>query len=73
MSAIPVAKPESIGIDPAASRRADELVQRWIADDRIPAAGWCARAPRAHRRAAPRRQAAGGEGMRRPCARTPSS
>ncbi len=41
MTALPIAKPESIGIDPAAVRRADEMVQRWIADDRIPAAGWC--------------------------------
>ena len=38
---IPIAKPETIGIDPAALRRADELVLRWITDDRIPAAAWC--------------------------------
>jgi CubicO group peptidase (beta-lactamase class C family) len=41
MSTIPIDKPESIGLDPAALRRADELVQRWLTDDRIPAAGWC--------------------------------
>lgn len=41
MTALPIAKPESIGIDPAALRRADELVQRWVTEDRIPAAGWC--------------------------------
>ena len=40
MPAIPIGKPESIGIDPAALRRADDLVQRWLTDDRIPAAGW---------------------------------
>ncbi len=42
MSAIPIAKAEAIGLDPAALKRADDLVQRWIAADRIPAAGWCA-------------------------------
>lgn len=41
MRAIPVAKPETIGIDPSALSRADELLGRWIAEDRIPAAGWC--------------------------------
>src|SRR5437660_1163027 len=42
MAEIAIARPESIGFDPAALRRADELVQRWIVNDRIPAAGWCA-------------------------------
>ena len=41
MAAIPIAAPESLGIEPAALRRADELVQRWLTEDRIPAAGWC--------------------------------
>jgi CubicO group peptidase (beta-lactamase class C family) len=41
MPTLPIAKPESIGLDPVAIRRADELVQRWLTDDRIPAAGWC--------------------------------
>ena len=41
MAAIPIARPEQIGLDPAAIRRADELVQRWVQEDRIPAAGWC--------------------------------
>src|ERR1051325_8089353 len=40
MSAIPIARPEAIGLDPAAIRRADELVQRWVTEDRMPAAGW---------------------------------
>src|SRR5437016_9618029 len=40
MPGIPIGKPESIGLDPAALRRADELVQRWLKEDRIPAAGW---------------------------------
>jgi len=40
MPAIPIAKPESIGLDPVALRRADDLVQRWLTEDRIPAAGW---------------------------------
>jgi CubicO group peptidase (beta-lactamase class C family) len=40
MSAIPIAKPDAIGIDPGALRRADDLVQRWLTEDRIPAAGW---------------------------------
>jgi len=40
MTAIPIDKPETLRLDPAAVRRADELVQRWITDDRIPAAGW---------------------------------
>jgi len=41
MPGIPIAAPETIGIDPAAIRRADELVQRWLREDRLPAAGWC--------------------------------
>ena len=41
MSGIPIATAEVIGIDPAGLRRADELVQRWLTDDRVPAAGWC--------------------------------
>src|ERR1051325_7883171 len=41
MAEITIAKPESLGIDPAAVRRADDLVQRWVMTDRIPAAGWC--------------------------------
>lgn len=41
MPGIPIAKAESIGLDPAAIRRADELVQRWLNEDRIPSAGWC--------------------------------
>ena len=40
MSAIPIARPAAIGIDAAALRRADDLVQRWLTDDHIPAAGW---------------------------------
>src|SRR5438552_3016952 len=40
MSAIPIARPDAIGLDPAALRRADDLVQRWLTEDRIPAAGW---------------------------------
>jgi CubicO group peptidase (beta-lactamase class C family) len=41
MTAIPIARPDALGLDPAALRRADELMQRWITEDRIPAAGWC--------------------------------
>ncbi|MBI2805199.1 MAG: beta-lactamase family protein [Planctomycetes bacterium] len=41
MSAVPIGKPESMGLDPIALRRADDLVQRWLKEDRIPAAGWC--------------------------------
>src|ERR1700722_14532467 len=37
MSAIPIARPDTIGISAAVLRRADELVQRWLTDDRIPA------------------------------------
>jgi CubicO group peptidase (beta-lactamase class C family) len=40
MPGIPIGKPESIGLDPAAIRRADELLQQWLKEDRIPAAGW---------------------------------
>src|SRR5258708_4643195 len=40
MSAIPIARPEGIGLDPAALRRADELVPRWRTEDRVPAVGW---------------------------------
>ncbi len=40
MSAIPIARPDTIGLDPAALRRADDLVQGWLREDRIPAAGW---------------------------------
>jgi CubicO group peptidase (beta-lactamase class C family) len=40
MSAIPIVKPETLGFDAAALKRADNLVQRWLTDDRIPAAGW---------------------------------
>ena len=38
--AIPIARPDAIGLDPAALRRADDLVQRWLREDRIPAASW---------------------------------
>ena len=40
MPSLPIAKPEDLGVDPAALKRADDLVQRWLAADRIPAAGW---------------------------------
>jgi len=40
MAIIQIGKPETIGIDPSALRRADDLVQRWLSEDRIPAAGW---------------------------------
>src|SRR4051794_38366400 len=41
MADLPIARPDSIGLDPAVLRRADDLVQRWLNDDHIPAAGWC--------------------------------
>ncbi len=40
MARLSIDTPEALGLDPAAVRRADELVQRWIADDSVPAAGW---------------------------------
>lgn len=40
MPAVPVAKPEAIGLDPARLKRAEQLMQEWVTQDRIPAAGW---------------------------------
>src|SRR5260370_41170374 len=37
----PLAKPEAIGIDSGRLKRVEELLQQWIATDRVPAAGWC--------------------------------
>jgi CubicO group peptidase (beta-lactamase class C family) len=41
MSGIPIVNPETLGFDVAALKRADDLVLCWLANDRIPAAGWC--------------------------------
>jgi CubicO group peptidase (beta-lactamase class C family) len=41
MPAVPLAKPEAIGIDPARLRRAYDLLQRWVDQDRVPGAGLC--------------------------------
>src|SRR6202035_5354136 len=41
MAEIAIVRPDSLGIDSAVLRRADDLVQRWVMTDRIPAAGWC--------------------------------
>ena len=38
---LPVAKPETIGLDPGRLRRVEDLLQEWIKTDRVPAAGWC--------------------------------
>ncbi len=40
MARLRIDNPEALNLDPAALRRADELVQRWVTEDRIPAAGW---------------------------------
>ena len=38
---LPIAKPEAINLDPGRLKRLEELLQHWIATDRVPAAGWC--------------------------------
>src|SRR5947209_20289366 len=38
---LPLAKPEAIGLDPGRLKRVENLLQQWLATDRIPAAGWC--------------------------------
>jgi len=40
MPSLPVAKPEALGLDPRRLKRGEELLQNWIATDRLPAAGW---------------------------------
>src|SRR5260370_9261856 len=37
----PLARPDAIGIDSGRLKRVEELLQRWIATDGVPAAGWC--------------------------------
>jgi CubicO group peptidase (beta-lactamase class C family) len=39
--AVPMARPETIGFDPQRLRRAEELLARWVAEDRLPAAALC--------------------------------
>jgi CubicO group peptidase (beta-lactamase class C family) len=41
MAAVPVARPQEIGIDPTRLQRAYDLLQRWADRDRVPAAGLC--------------------------------
>jgi CubicO group peptidase (beta-lactamase class C family) len=38
---VPVGRPETIGVDPQRLRRAEELLAKWVAEDRIPAAALC--------------------------------
>jgi CubicO group peptidase (beta-lactamase class C family) len=41
MNAIPLAKPDEIGIDPARWQRVCALLEKWAAEDKVPAAGLC--------------------------------
>jgi CubicO group peptidase (beta-lactamase class C family) len=40
MPSLPIAKPDALCLDPRRLERAEELLQSWIAADRVPAAGW---------------------------------
>lgn len=40
MPALPIAKPEAIGLDAVRLKRAEQLMQEWATQDRIPGAGW---------------------------------
>ena len=41
MPAVPVAKPEAVGIDPARLQRAYDLLKEWNDRDKVPAAALC--------------------------------
>jgi CubicO group peptidase (beta-lactamase class C family) len=41
MATLPIANPETIGLDPARLQRASALLQRWVDTDRVPAATLC--------------------------------
>src|SRR5262245_11860546 len=39
--AVPIAKPEEIGLEPKRLQRAFDILAEWVKKDRIPAAGCC--------------------------------
>ncbi len=41
MADLTIVKPDTIGLDAARIKQADDLVQGWLQEDMIPAIGWC--------------------------------
>jgi CubicO group peptidase (beta-lactamase class C family) len=41
MTAVPIARPEAMGLDPTRLQRAYDLLHKWIDTDKVPAAGVC--------------------------------